>query len=167
MHLVHEPIEVLPIAEPTKPRNPHDDVGHRSVQQRYEPALDLISRFTPFPAEFSDAPPVAPQGKHARERRAPHEPQDVHAAPVAQAAGMKDEEIENGTERRNQHQVNKHLHPRASRCGHRHLRLRAGRYTRRRSKTSQAFGGRTPALTLSTVSFEASLGLDNQANKKN
>src|SRR5215469_2493778 len=139
MHLLDKRIEVLSIAEPPKPGDPNDDVRDRSVEQRNEPALDLVLGFTPFPAELRDASPVESQRQHACQRRAPHQPQNVHTAPIAEASGMQNEKIEKRTERENQYQVNQDLHPRASRCRHAHLRYAAGRYTVRLSKTSGGF----------------------------
>src|SRR5215472_1479466 len=141
MHLSDKRIEVLSIAEPPKPGDPNDDVRNRSVEQRNEPALNLVLGFTPFPAELRKASPGESQRQHACQCRAPHQPQNVRTAPIAEAAGMKNEKIEKRAERENQYQVNQDLHPRASRCRHAHLPYAAGRYTVRLSNTREAFRG--------------------------
>src|SRR5438105_15764789 len=129
MHLFDERAEVLGMAERTQSRGPHDDVSYRSVEQRNEPAVDLVFRFAPFPADVRNASVVKPQREHAGEPRAPHQTQDVHTAAIPKAARMKNQKIKDGAERKDQNQIEANLQPRTSRWLHECLTTQAVRNT--------------------------------------
>jgi len=100
MHRLGQGIVVLRIAKRAKVKNPNNGVGDGGVENRDVPATDLVFGLAPLPAQVGDATSVQAQGQHARESWAPHQPQYIESSAVAQAAGVKNQKIEERAERK-------------------------------------------------------------------